>query len=100
MKNYFFMGCREIVYRCKTQKLKGVYVADTDYRTIYWEMKRASEFAGHDMTANKTIALPSSEDVDKHIQTLEQYVEEISTRRRKTEEERKRLERAPEASLA
>jgi energy-coupling factor transporter ATP-binding protein EcfA2 len=84
----------------KTLKLKGVYVEDTDYRTIYWEMKRASEFSGHDMTASKTIALPGLDDVDKCIQTLEQYVEEVSTRRKKVEEQRKKLERAPEASFA
>jgi antirestriction protein len=84
----------------KTLKLKGVYVEDTDYRTIYWEMKRASEFSGHDMTASKTIALPGLDDIDKCIQTLEQYVEEVSTRRKKVEEQRKKLERAPEASFA
>jgi hypothetical protein len=84
----------------KTQKLKGVYVEDTDYRTIYWEMKRASELSGHDMTISRTIALPMVEDVDKHIQTLEQYVEEVRTRTKKVEEQRKELERAPKASFA
>jgi hypothetical protein len=83
----------------KTQRLKGVYVEDTDYRTVYWEMKRASELSGHDMASSRTIALPGVEDVDKHIQTLEQYVEEVKTRTKKVEEQRKQLERAPQAGF-
>ena len=88
--------CAEV----KTLKLKGVYVEDTDYQTVYWEMKRASELSGHDMSTGRTIALPVLENIDKHIQTLEQYVEEVTTRRKKVEEQRRSLERAPAASFA
>jgi hypothetical protein len=39
----------------KTQSLKGVEIADEDYRTVFWAMKRVSERSGHDMAAGKSI---------------------------------------------
>ena len=49
----------------KTQSLKGVVVADEDYKTIFWAMKRASERSGHDMAAAKNIPLPKIEELKK-----------------------------------
>jgi energy-coupling factor transporter ATP-binding protein EcfA2 len=83
----------------KTQKLKGVYVDETDYRMIYWEMKRASELSGHDMPLGRNLILPNLLQVEQHIQTLEQYIEEVNLRKKETERRRELLERAPKASL-
>jgi hypothetical protein len=92
-----------VIERCcldvKTQRLKGVYVDDTDYRIVFWQMKRASELSGHDAPVGKQLSLPDLAQVQKDIQTLEQYVEEVNNRRREVDKRRQLLERAPKGVL-
>ncbi|WP_374275849.1 AAA family ATPase [Brevundimonas sp.] len=84
----------------RTQSLKGVVVENTDYKTIYFAMKRASEFSGHDQPAGKQIAIPSPEDMKADITVIHDYLALINKRRKETEELRKAEEQAPKAQTA
>ena len=54
----------------KTQSLKNVVVEDSDYKTIYWAMKRVSERSGHDMAAGKNVPAPTPDDMKADLDEL------------------------------
>ena len=81
----------------KTQRLKGVVVNDDDYKKVYWAMKRASEYSGHDIAAGKNLPLPNIEDLKKEESALDQYRLVIHNRSKATEKSRLVLEQPPKA---
>lgn len=83
----------------KTMRLKGVIVADEDYRTVFWAMKRVSERSGHDMAAGKNIPVPTPDDMKKDIDALDTYRGDVKNRSKKAEKAREAMERPPEATI-
>ena len=84
----------------KTQSLKGVIVEDEDYRTIYWAMKRVSEWSGHDMPTAKDKLLPKIRELREDVNRLEEFRRKVRKRLKNTEQRRKDLESPPQAKTA
>ena len=84
----------------KTQSLKGVIVEDEDHRTIYWAMKRVSEWSGHDMPTAKDKLLPKIRELREEVKLLEEFRRKVKKRLKKTEQRRKALESPPQAKTA
>ena len=83
----------------RTLSLKRVVVDDEDYRKIFWAMKEASEFSGHDMPAGKNIPLPSIDDMEEALRTLDEYRASVRKRSNEIQRKRKMLEEPPKAQI-
>lgn len=83
----------------KTQSLKSVVVEDSDYKTIYWAMKRVSERSGHDMAAGKNIPVPTPDDMKADLGELETFREQVAKRGKDQAKVREALEQAPKAQV-
>jgi hypothetical protein len=84
----------------RTQSLRDVIVDDEDYRTIFTNMKRASEFSGHDMAAARQLPTPDLDDMRRDLTAIEQYRAAVNQRKRDIRNRREALERPPVARLA
>ena len=84
----------------KTQSLKGVTVEDDDYKTVYWAMKHASEWSGHDMASAKNVPPPTPTNIKTDLDIIERYRTALGKRRKQLSEGRARLEDAPDAEVA
>jgi hypothetical protein len=84
----------------RTLSLRGVTVENSDHKTVYFAMKRTSEFSGHDQPAAKQIAIPSPEDIKADIKVIDDYRLVIEKRRGEVEKDRKAEEQAPKAMIA
>ena len=83
----------------RTLNLKRVVVDDEDYRKIFWAMKEASESSGHDMPAGKNIPLPSIDDMEEALRTLDEYRASVRKRSNDIQKKRKMLEEPPKAQI-
>ena len=83
----------------KTQSLKRVVVDDEDYKTIFWAMKRASERSGHDMAAAKNMPVPKVGEMKGEVTALANYCDKVRKRAKSAEENRKKLEEPPKATI-
>ena len=83
----------------KTLSLRRVVVDDEDYRKIFWAMKEASEFSGHDMPAGKNIPLPSLDDMAEALRILDEYRKSVRNRSNEIQRKRKMLEQPPKAQI-
>jgi len=81
----------------RTLNLKRVVVDDEDYRKIFWAMKEASEFSGHDMPAGKNIPIPSLDDMERALHLLNEYRASIKKRSNEIQKNREKLEKPPKA---
>jgi len=79
----------------QTQSLKGVSVEDDDYRRIFFAMKKASTFSGHDTAVSRQTSPPSREEMKRDIDELRTYEKELNKRRDQIESNRKALEEPP-----
>lgn len=82
-----------------TQSLKGAQVEDEDYRRIYFAMKRASEFSGHDRTRARQMSFPSPDEIKNDLDDLRNYAKQLKVRNKSLEEARIVLEKPPEGIL-
>lgn len=94
----FYKVVERYVAEVKTQRLRGVVVDDEDYRTIYWSMKRVSEFCGHDLAIATNKPLPSIEDIKEELSKLDEYRAGLSQRTKAVQKEREKIERPPSAT--
>jgi energy-coupling factor transporter ATP-binding protein EcfA2 len=78
-----------------TLSLKGVLVSDEDYRHVFFGMKRASEYSGHDKPLAAGTLLPGHDEIAADLEKIRTYASELRNRKNKLEDERKKLERAP-----
>ncbi len=78
-----------------TQSLKGVRVEDEDYRRVFFGMKRASEYSGHDKPLAAGSVLPAHDEVASDLENLKSYASDLKKRKNKLEDERRQLEKAP-----
>lgn len=78
-----------------TQLLKGVLVSDEDYRRVFFAMKRASEYSGHDKALGAGSISPSHNEAAADLEKIRTYVSELKNRKNKLEDERRKLEKPP-----
>lgn len=83
----------------KTQSLKNVVVEDSDYKTVYWAMKRVSERSGHDMAAGKNVPAPTPDDMKADLDELETFRIQVAKRGKDQAKVREALEEAPNAQV-
>jgi energy-coupling factor transporter ATP-binding protein EcfA2 len=84
----------------RTQSLKGVVVADADYKIVFWAMKKASERSGHDMAMGRAAPVPTPTDMKDDLNEIEAFRLAVIKRKRDTEDQRKLLEQPPAAEVA
>jgi energy-coupling factor transporter ATP-binding protein EcfA2 len=84
----------------QTLSLRGVLVTDSDYRLVYFQMKRASERSGHDWAAARLGELPSIVEMTKDLQILKEYDSQLKKRTDDLAKQRRDLEepKAPQAN--
>lgn len=82
-----------------TQSLKGVRVENEDYHRIFFAVKRASEYSGHDRPRGRQISPPDLKKMALDIDDLRQYAKELRRRKEETEEARRAIEKPPSGKL-
>jgi hypothetical protein len=82
-----------------TQSLKGAQVDDEDYRRIFFGMKRASEFSGHDKSRARQLSQPDPDEIKRDLDELRSYAKQLKTRNNSLQEIRRALEKPPEAVI-
>jgi hypothetical protein len=75
-----------------TQSLKGAYVSDDDYAKVYFEMKKSSEYSGHDRSPGRAPALRTRLEAKADLEELKNYTQILKKRRDQLQTERKKLE--------
>jgi energy-coupling factor transporter ATP-binding protein EcfA2 len=83
----------------KTQSLKAVVIDDTDYKQVYWAMKRVSERSGHDMAFGKAIPTPTLSDLKADLDAIDQYRITTKQRQNETSARRQALEKPLAANV-
>lgn len=84
----------------RTQSLSGVIVENSDYETVFWAMKRASENSGHDKAGGNSLPLPTNQEILEDMKKIEDYRNMLKKRRAACDERRKALQNPPEVQLA
>lgn len=72
-----------------TLKLRGVSVSDDDFSKVFFAMKRASEWSGHDAPIGAPLEPPTLDELSGAIDEIEKYAKEIDTARQAVERQRK-----------
>lgn len=81
----------------RTQSLREVSIEDSDHATVFWAMKRVSEYSGHDRPAGKVIGAPTLTDMTDDLKKIEAFRNTVVARRKATRAAREKLETAPAA---
>lgn len=76
----------------ETRRLREVAFTDDDYRKVYRGMKKSSEYAGHDRAGPEEMPYPEPDELQKDVQRLRDYFDDLKSRRSKLRSERKALE--------
>ena len=74
----------------QTQSLSGVEVGDDDHRTVYFAMKRASEFSGHDWAKGRLPRVPQIADMETAIGEARTYFNTLNKRTGETSSKRRK----------
>ena len=82
-----------------TRSLKGCQVKDEDYSKIYFGMKRASEYSGHDRSVGRQVSFPPPDEIKQDLEKLREYAGELKTRRKNLEDKRRSLEGPPQGKF-
>jgi len=81
----------------QTQSLKGVNVTDEDYALVYFNVKKVSEYSGHDWATGREGTPPSKQDMANDLAILKRYQDELNKRSEKLQSHRRDLEQPPKA---
>ena len=81
-----------------TLALKGVSVSDEDYRKVFFAMKKASEFSGHDRPAARQPVPRSKAEMDNDVGEIWAYEKEVKKRVEQLQSQRRALEVPPAAA--
>jgi hypothetical protein len=84
----------------KTQSLKGVSVTDDDYVKVRNEMKKCSEYSGHDMARGRSVETPKKAYLRNDLENLRAYEKELGKRINDLGAQRRQLEKPPTGSFA
>ena len=68
-------------------------ITDDDYKRVHFGMKRASVFSGHDRAQGAQSASPRTDEMQKDIENIKGYADELRKRKTKLEEQRRELEK-------
>lgn len=82
----------------RTLSLRGVTVTDDDHKAVFFAMRRASEYSGHDRPAGR---LPTARTIDEmrgDLEELRRFVKDVNARRVVLESARSALENPPKAT--
>jgi energy-coupling factor transporter ATP-binding protein EcfA2 len=82
-----------------TQSLKGVSVTDEDYRKVFFAMKKASEYSGHDRPAGRLPATRTKAQMDNDVGEIWIYEKELKKRTAALESVRRAFENPPAATV-
>jgi ABC-type transport system involved in cytochrome c biogenesis ATPase subunit len=82
----------------KTQSLKGVFCGDSDYKRVFFGVKKASDWA-HDRAAALQNTVPGPDEMDRDLEDLRSFAEHARDQRKATDERRKSLESPPPGTL-
>jgi hypothetical protein len=80
-----------------TQSLKGVSVTDDDYVKVFFAMKKASEFSGHDRPAGRQPVVRTKDEMKNDLGELWKYEKELKKRADDLGKQRRVLETPPAA---
>jgi hypothetical protein len=80
-----------------TQSLKGVNVTDEDYVKVFFAMKKASEFSGHDRPAGRQPVVRTKDEMKNDLGELWKYEKELRKRADDLGKQRRALETPPTA---
>ena len=80
-----------------TQSLKGVSVTDEDHREVFFAMKKASEFSGHDWAKGREGSLPDKTSMARDLAVMDAYRKELKKRAENLASKRRELENPPKA---
>lgn len=83
----------------QTQSLAGVTVDDSDYSKIYFGMKKASEYSGHDRPVGRNVSPPPMTTIAEHLKELEDYLAVLKKRSEDTAKKRRALHSPPKAEV-
>lgn len=81
----------------RTQSLRGVQVDDNDFKEVYFNMARVSEFSGHDLAAGKQVAYPPKDEMKHDLDTLKGFLALSLAKRNNLQTAREALLVAPAA---
>ena len=84
----------------KTQSLRGAIVTDEDHKTVFFAMKRASEYSGHDRPAGRQPTLRTIDEMRVDLDDLRKFFNDARKRREALEETRGALETPAKAQTA
>lgn len=84
----------------RTRNLAGVIVENTDYETVYWAMKRSSEYSGHDKAPANSNPLPTNDEINEDVKKIDDFKNTINKRRKECEKKRKSIQNPPKAQTA
>lgn len=84
----------------QTLSLRGVTVEPEDHKTVFFAMKRVSEFSGHDQAAGKQVPPPKPHEMKADLDAIDAYRQLVVKRRDKTAAERRKLEEPPVPKVA
>ncbi len=82
-----------------TQSLKGVNVTDEDYSKIFFAMKKASEYSGHDRAAGRQPRTRDKNEMRTDLDEIRAYEKELRKRVTDLEKARRTLEGPPSATI-
>jgi energy-coupling factor transporter ATP-binding protein EcfA2 len=82
-----------------TQSLKGVNVTDEDYVKVFFAMKKASEFSGHDRPAGRQPVVRTKNEMKNDLGELWKYEKELRRRADDLGKQRRALEIPPAAII-
>ena len=84
----------------KTLSLRGAIVTDEDHKTVYFAMKKASEYSGHDRPAGRQPTLRTTDEMRVDLEELRKFFNDAKARRDLLEKTRGALETPVKAQTA
>jgi hypothetical protein len=82
-----------------TLALRGVTVTDDDHKTVFFAMKRASEYSGHDRPAGRQPTMRTIDEMRGDVEELRKFVKDVTARREGVDKTRGALEKPPKATI-
>lgn len=80
-----------------TQSLKGVEVTSADYTRVFFAMKKASEFSGHDRAVGRPPAIRTKDEMRSDYDEICAYEKDLRRRSEALSKSRRALENPPPA---
>jgi hypothetical protein len=83
----------------QTQSLSSVEVTDSDHRTVYFAMKNASQFSGHDWAKGRLPRVPQTAEMQAAVAEARTYLTVLNKRAEKISSERRKAVESPPVGM-